>query len=104
MADEQPGTDPANEAPRRTAWRDRVHAMGIRARASRIRARAGTAVRTCAAWVRCHPWHALAIPPLLILAWVLALIPFTPGIGDLRKFRSEVPAVVLSSDGIVRAE
>jgi penicillin-binding protein 1A len=60
--------------------------------------------RRCLAWVRSHPWRAASILPLLALAWVLALIPFTPGIGDLRKFRKEVPAVVLSSDGVVIAE
>ncbi|HSW19999.1 MAG TPA: transglycosylase domain-containing protein [Ramlibacter sp.] len=43
-------------------------------------------------------------PPLLALAYVLALIPFTPSIGDLRKFGSETPAVVLSSDGVVLAQ
>jgi penicillin-binding protein 1A len=39
-----------------------------------------------------------------VLAYVLVLIPFTPGIADLRKAKSEVPAIVLSSDGIVLAE
>jgi len=35
---------------------------------------------------------------------VLALIPFTPSIGDLRKAKSETPSVVLSADGVVLAE
>ncbi|MEJ6022894.1 penicillin-binding protein 1A [Ramlibacter sp. PS4R-6] len=60
--------------------------------------------RRCAGWVRRHPWRTVAIPPLLVAAWVLALIPFTPSVADLRKFRTEVPAVVLSSDGVVIAE
>ena len=46
---------------------------------------------------------ALALPALMLL-YVLVLIPFTPGIGDLRKAKSEVPAVLLSSDGVVLAE
>ena len=35
---------------------------------------------------------------------LLVLIPFTPSIGDLRKAKSEVPAVVMSADGVVLAE
>ena len=55
-------------------------------------------------WVRRHPWRTAMVPPALVLLYVLVLVPFTPGIGDLRKFGSEVPAVVLSSDGVVIAE
>ncbi|MES2564804.1 MAG: transglycosylase domain-containing protein [Pseudomonadota bacterium] len=39
-----------------------------------------------------------------MLLYVLALIPFTPGIGDLRKAKSATPSVVLSNDGVVLAE
>jgi penicillin-binding protein 1A len=46
---------------------------------------------------------ALALPTLFLL-YVLALIPFTPGIGDLRKAKSATPTVVLSNDGVVLAE
>ena len=46
---------------------------------------------------------ALALPTLLLL-YVLVLIPFTPGIGDLRKSKSESPSVLLASDGSVLAE
>ena len=46
---------------------------------------------------------ALALPTLLLL-YVLMLIPFTPGIGDLRKSKSESPSVLLASDGSVLAE
>ena len=46
---------------------------------------------------------ALLLPALLIL-YVLALIPFTPGIGDLRKAKSATPSVVVSADGVVLAE
>ena len=42
----------------------------------------------------------LALPIL----YVLVLIPFTPGVGDLRRAKSALPSVVLSSDGVVLAE
>ena len=54
--------------------------------------------------VRRHPVRAALTPPALLLAYVLVLIPFTPSISDLRKAKSEVPTVVLSSDGVVLAE
>ena len=41
---------------------------------------------------------ALALP-VLALAYVLVLIPFTPGIRDIRKAKVEQPARVLSADG-----
>jgi penicillin-binding protein 1A len=47
---------------------------------------------------------ALATPPALLILWVLVLIPFTPGISDIRKARVEAPAVVLSEDGKELAE
>ena len=58
------------------------------------------------AWsaIRRHPVLAVLALPALLLAWLLLLIPFTPGIGDLRKAKSEVPAVVMSVDGVVLAE
>jgi penicillin-binding protein 1A len=37
--------------------------------------------------------------PLAFVLWVLVLIPFTPGIRDIRKARLEQPARVLSADG-----
>jgi len=46
---------------------------------------------------------ALLLPGLALL-YVLALIPFTPGIGDLRKAKAATPSVVLSADGLVLAE
>ncbi|MGH6640455.1 MAG: transglycosylase domain-containing protein, partial [Polaromonas sp.] len=46
----------------------------------------------------------LAVVPVLMLLYVLVLIPFTPGIGDLRKAKSETPSVLLASDGTVLAE
>jgi penicillin-binding protein 1A len=54
--------------------------------------------------VRRHPVLAAFALPALVLAWLLLLIPFTPGIGDLRKAKSETPAVVMSVDGVVLAE
>lgn len=41
----------------------------------------------------------LAAGPLLMLLYVLLLIPFTPGISDLRKAKLEQPARILSADG-----
>jgi penicillin-binding protein 1A len=71
---------------------------------ARAVSQAADLARRFAQVVKRHPvrW-ALALPALVLL-YVLALIPFTPGIGDLRKAKSEVPAIVLSSDGMVLAE
>jgi penicillin-binding protein 1A len=41
----------------------------------------------------------LAAVPALMLLYVLALIPFTPSISDIRKAASEQPAQILSADG-----
>ena len=41
----------------------------------------------------------LTVVPVLVLLYVLALIPFTPSIGDVRKSRAEQPSVVMSADG-----
>jgi penicillin-binding protein 1A len=67
-------------------------------------AAASELARRFAQAVRRHPVRAALVLPALLLAYVLVLIPFTPGIGDLRKVKSEVPAVLLSSDGVVLAE
>jgi penicillin-binding protein 1A len=61
-------------------------------------------VRRLAAAARRHPVRAALLLPALVLIYVLALIPFTPGIGDLRKAKSATPSVVMSSDGVVLAE
>ncbi|MCG5076790.1 penicillin-binding protein 1A [Paraburkholderia tagetis] len=42
--------------------------------------------------------------PVLLLVYVLALIPLTPRIGDIRKARIDRPALVLSADGYRLAE
>ncbi|MFD1557748.1 penicillin-binding protein 1A [Paraburkholderia silviterrae] len=44
-----------------------------------------------------------ALPAALVL-YVLVLIPFTPGIGDIRKARVDQPAQILSADGKLLAE
>src|SRR5687768_6838355 len=49
--------------------------------------------------VRRHPVFAAVLLPALAALYVLALIPFTPSIGDLRKAKQEQPTVVLSADG-----
>ncbi|PMS22966.1 penicillin-binding protein 1A [Paraburkholderia rhynchosiae] len=41
---------------------------------------------------------------LLFVLYVLILIPFTPGIGDIRKAKIEQPAQILSADGKLLAE
>nr|WP_100227870.1 transglycosylase domain-containing protein [Cupriavidus basilensis] len=41
----------------------------------------------------------LAALPALFLLYVLALVPFTPGIGDIRKARVDRPALIVSADG-----
>jgi len=48
--------------------------------------------------------YAVAAVPALVLLYVLLLIPFTPGIGDIRKAKIEQPAQVLSADGKLIAE
>ena len=41
----------------------------------------------------------LSIVPIVVILYVLALVPFTPSIGDIRKSKSEAPALVMSADG-----
>jgi penicillin-binding protein 1A len=53
---------------------------------------------------RRYPARAAFVLPGLVLLYVLALIPFTPSIGDLRRAKSETPSVVMSADGVVLAE
>jgi penicillin-binding protein 1A len=47
---------------------------------------------------------ALGALPALFLVYVLALVPFTPGIGDIRKARVDRPALIVSADGKLLAE
>ena len=60
--------------------------------------------RRLSAAAKRHPIRTVLILPALALLYVLALIPFTPGIGDLRKAKSATPSVALSEDGVVLAE
>src|SRR5512132_1604308 len=60
--------------------------------------------RRLVAAARLHPVRAALLLPALLLLYVLALVPFTPSIGDLRKAKSATPSVVMSSDGVVLAE
>jgi penicillin-binding protein 1A len=57
------------------------------------------------AWarVRRRPWLALMALPVIALVYVLALLPFTPAIANLRKAKVEAPARLVSSDGVVLA-
>ena len=71
---------------------------------SRAASKAADIVRRSVDAIKRHPIRAALVLPVLVLLYVLMLIPFTPGIGDLRKARTEVPAIVVSSDGIVLAE
>ncbi|MGY6253513.1 penicillin-binding protein 1A [Paraburkholderia caledonica] len=48
--------------------------------------------------------RACAALPLLFVLYVLLLVPFTPGIGDIRKAKIEQPARILSADGKLLAE
>jgi penicillin-binding protein 1A len=57
-----------------------------------------------AAAARRHPVRAVLLLPACLLLYVLLLVPFTPGIGDLRKAKGAQPSVLLSSDGAVLAE
>ncbi|WNC88077.1 transglycosylase domain-containing protein [Paraburkholderia sp. FT54] len=62
-----------------------------------------------ALWHLRHPTRrgvlkACAALALLFVLYVLILIPFTPGIGDIRKAKIEQPAQILSADGKLLAE
>lgn len=46
----------------------------------------------------------LAAVPAAVLLYVLALVPFTPAISDIRKAKTDQPAQLVSSDGRLLAE
>ena len=60
--------------------------------------------RRLLALIKAHPVRAALVLPAAAVLYVLALIPFTPSVGDLRKAKSEVASVLLASDGTVMAE
>ncbi len=73
-------------------------------RALRVWAQIADLARRGWALARRRPWLTGMLIPSLVLLYVLALIPFTPSISDIRKATSEVPSMVMSSDGVVLAE
>ena len=60
--------------------------------------------RWLATAARRRPLRAALLLPALLLLYIIALVPFTPSIGDLRKAKSELPSVLLAVDGTVLAE
>lgn len=54
--------------------------------------------------VKLHPVRAVLVVPALLLAYLLVMAAMTPGIGDLRKAKSEAPSILLASDDTVLAE
>jgi penicillin-binding protein 1A len=70
----------------------------------RLWSRAADLARRTWALAQRHPVRAGFVLPGLVLLYVLAVLPFTPSISDIRKARMEVPSTVLSADGIVLAE
>ncbi|MFC5497613.1 penicillin-binding protein 1A [Caenimonas terrae] len=70
----------------------------------RIALQADDLARRGVALIRRYPVRAALALPALLLAYVLVLIPLTPSISDLRKAKTEAPAVVMSSDGVALAE
>jgi len=66
--------------------------------------RIAAALRLAGSAVRRHPWRAAMLLPALVLLYVLALVPLTPSIGDLRKAKVGLPSVLLATDGTVLAE
>ncbi|MDB5912171.1 MAG: penicillin-binding protein, partial [Ramlibacter sp.] len=64
-----------------------------------VLARVGDRLRRVGGAIRRHPVRAVAALPAAVLLYVLALVPFTPGIGDIKKAKQEHPSVVMSSDG-----
>ncbi len=73
-------------------------------RAPALAARLGSSVDALRQPTRRGVVRALLALPALLLLYVLILIPFTPGISDIRKVSSEQPAQILSADGRKLAE
>ena len=73
--------------------------------ASEFKATARAALTQLAARLRPHlrPRTLLLLPALFLL-YVLVLIPFTPGIRDIRKAKVDQPAQIYSADGRLLAE
>ena len=60
--------------------------------------------RRLLATVKLYPLRSALVLPALLLLYLLVMAAFTPGIGDLRKAKSEAPSVLLASDDTVLAE
>ncbi|MBA2674682.1 transglycosylase domain-containing protein [Ramlibacter sp.] len=71
----------------------------MKASARSLALASGAGLRRAGAAIRRHPIVSIAVLPVLALLYVLALIPFTPAIADLKKAKSEQPTIVLSADG-----
>jgi penicillin-binding protein 1A len=76
-----------------------MHREDARMSLDRIAAAFADHSRRVWAWMRGHPWTVATALALLPVVYVLAWIPFTPGISDIRKAKAEQPTVVLSADG-----
>jgi penicillin-binding protein 1A len=73
--------------------------------ASEFKASVRVALARAASWLRPHlrPRSLLLLPALLFI-YVLVLIPFTPGIRDIRRAKVDQPAQIYSADGKLLAE
>ena len=77
----------------------------LRARWALLWPRLARLARRPERWASAHGllWL-LAALALAAFLYVLALIPFTPAISDIRKAKSDQPAQLLSADGRLLAE
>ena len=66
--------------------------------------RLSIALRRAAARLARLPPQLLFVPPAAVLIYLLALLPFTPSVDDLRKAKTEQASVMLAADGMVLAE
>ncbi|KMZ12270.1 Multimodular transpeptidase-transglycosylase [Candidatus Burkholderia humilis] len=70
-----------------------------------LKAHARALLARLATWLRPHKRpHTLLLVPALFALYVLLLIPFTPGIRDLRKAKVDQPAQIYSADGKLLAK
>ncbi|HEX8610770.1 MAG TPA: transglycosylase domain-containing protein [Telluria sp.] len=69
---------------------------------------AGERIGRVRAYLMAQPLHrriglpllwCIAVPLALLLAWVLILLPFTPGVADLKQARAAKASILVSADG-----